>query len=152
MLNIKFRGKFDGEWDYATPEDDHWEQFWALIDKDTVGQFIGLEDRNKKEIYDGDIIASKSKEVFHFIDRKNCKPESGIWIDKQDGINITPSFTEKVIYGRKCKIVEWQDFFTGFYPFADSPENCRHCGGGDMPNDFEIVGNIHDNPELLTTK
>jgi hypothetical protein len=38
MKEIKFRGKFNGVWMYVTPESNSWEQFWALVDKETLGQ------------------------------------------------------------------------------------------------------------------
>lgn len=67
MRPIKFRGKVDGQWWYASPEDDSWEQFWALVDRKTVGQFTGLKDNERtkeypegKEIYEGDIISYKN--------------------------------------------------------------------------------------------
>ena len=48
--------------------------------------------------------------------------------------------------------VEWKDTSCGFEPFSDSEENCGHCGGGVIPGDCVVVGNIHDNPELLEVK
>lgn len=47
------------------------------------------------------------------------------------------------------EVVSWQDDTSGFYPFADSPENCGHCGGGTSPMSVDVIGNIHENPELL---
>lgn len=65
MRQIKFRGKNNGLWWYAEykPDGDmgEWEQFWALVDGTTVGQFTGLYDRSGKEIYDGDILGAPGK-------------------------------------------------------------------------------------------
>ncbi len=47
MREIKFRGKINGHWHYATPDRDvdEWEWFWALVDLETVGQYIGRKDK-----------------------------------------------------------------------------------------------------------
>jgi hypothetical protein len=44
--------------------------------------------------------------------------------------------------------VKWQET-SGFFPFADSPENCGHCGGANSPKRVEVIGNIYENPELI---
>lgn len=56
MRTIKFRGKFEGNWWYSTPDNNNWEQFWELVGKDTVGQYIGRNDRKNVEIYEDDIV------------------------------------------------------------------------------------------------
>lgn len=79
------------------------------VDANTVGQLTGLQDKNKKEIYEGDILKIKclgweyARVVFHY----------GVF---------------------------------GFYVI----ENSRLCAH--VPQyweDGEIIGNIHDNPELI---
>lgn len=54
-------------------------------------------------------------------------------------------------YTSYTHVVEWVDESCGFEPFSDSRENCGHCGGGVNPDieDCYVIGNAHDNPELL---
>ena len=70
--NIKFRGKskMTGEWLYGDLEYNRKKDIAIIhsyddeggyigqqeVDKETVGQFIGMTDKNENEIYDGDII------------------------------------------------------------------------------------------------
>ncbi len=71
-------------------------------------QFIGIKDKNDKEIYEGDIISSKNfKDIM---------------------------------------IVE-NDTFCGFKPFNDIMDYCY--SGGLEKELIEVIGNIHQNPELL---
>lgn len=67
MNIIKFRGKCNNKWVYGYPykEDELWmiqeykenREFRYHIDNpDTIGQFSGLCDVNRREIYDGDIV------------------------------------------------------------------------------------------------
>lgn len=158
MREIKFRAYIknngNGEcmeyYDLLKDKMDKFALLHCAIDLNMpIMQYTGLKDKQNKEIYEGDIIAFNSKSVFHFLERRSCGPSGGIWYDKKEGINTNIEGDEKVIYGRKCEIVKWQEDETGFYPFADSPENCGHCGGGYSATEFEVIGNIYENKDLL---
>lgn len=113
---IKFRGKSlqTGEWFYGNL----WNfdingrthigtihKACLCIDPETVGQFTGLLDRNGKEIYEADIVASKYS-----------NPGEVVFSDGQFCVN----------YNGYCALI---------------------------PSDaYEIIGNIHDHPELLNSK
>ena len=59
MRKIKFRGIIDNQMWYACPLDGWWDQFWALVEDDTIGQYVGLLDKNGEEIFEGDIVQYK---------------------------------------------------------------------------------------------
>lgn len=92
------------------------------VDYKTIGQYTGLTDKNGKKIFEGDII------IFN---RKRNLPNT----------NQTP---EVIIYNqRDCAFQR--------YPYFQS---VTKGGAGkliqpDMMSECEVIGNIHDNPELL---
>lgn len=129
MRTIKFKGKVkgsdknpDGLWVYGFiyQENDKWFILYDFaggfghgrmqkneVIPETIGQFIGLTDKNGKEIFDGDI------------------------------------FTDSL--GNKA-IVEWDERNARYLGF--SIENRAIMYIGREPK-VTVIGNIHDNPELL---
>ena len=116
------------------------------LDQDVVMlQYAGLKDKNKKEIYEGDLVAFEETVMS---DVGEDKPN---YIDKRIVSNFKYASGQvgERRYGREIKLVEWKNDSCGFEPFSDSQENCGQCGGGDNSEKCEVIGNIYENPELL---
>lgn len=92
---------------------------------ETVGQFTGLADKNGKKIFEGDIVK------YNLWDDKfdYCEVKFGYFYAAMDSYNGGPAlgFYLADINGKADDI----GFFENLYKFV------------------EVIGNIHDNPELL---
>ena len=89
------------------------------VQPETVGQFTGLTDKNGKKIFEGDIVDASNE-----------------WWNACGPAGHSSPFIK----------VEWDENFCGFTPFANY--DCD-CGVYINAGNCEIIGNIHDNPELL---
>lgn len=140
MRTIKFRGKsLSGEWLYGylykhgiTPPSDFlcvgqavlpWKDTVGVyvVDPETIGQFTGLTDKNGKEIYEGDIVSHPWKD-----------PIFGDLVETGQFVHSTICFNNGafvVNYRLQGEYIYLQDFVR------------LKC--------LEVVGNIHDNPELI---
>lgn len=147
MREIKFRGKrvSDGEWVYGLPscsfdgeisEIEYWNEEVSLPDFDevipkTIGQYTGLKDKNGKEIYEGDIVEFEDigedgyeyKEAYDFINRAVV-----VWGKGRFVLDCFGDDNSGVIDDMNNHP---EDFYNMFEHYA------------------EVIGNIHDNPELL---
>lgn len=121
MREILFRGKCIGtkEWVYgyffAKPILEKYfielgNEMWQ-VDPITVGQYTGLQDKNGKKIFEGDILLFKFEPI-----------------------------------GEQKAIVEYN---TKAHAFLMTPLNDFQFA---MMYEGKVIGNIHDNPELLEVK
>ena len=85
----------------------------------TVGQFTGLLDKNGKEIYEGDIITVNGQ-----------YPRVVLWDKMCWALMPTEYYHDKMFWVMNLQHPgpDWWDLFS---------------------NEFEVIGNIYDNPELL---
>ena len=136
MREILFRGKRldNGEWVYgdcratenciAVPCDiRHFGIGYDVypVVPDTIGQYTGLKDRNGKRIFEGDILMLS--------DRKSHSEDVVV---------------EHGLYGWTFYNPKTATFYSdGSHTYA-AVENCRFMFGTGI-----LIGNIHDNPDLL---
>lgn len=88
----------------------------------TIGQYTGLTDKNGKKIFEGDIVKGR-----HWTSLNNKNPEEyHLWL------------------------VDWNEK-SGLIVFVNSPTSRARLSIHDFADleEIEVIGNIHDNPELL---
>lgn len=131
MREILFRGKRkdNGEWAYGNyaVTDNNGKQHFIFqnkafefeVDPETVGQYTGITDDNGKKIFEGDIL--------------------GVTNDDPDYDYITKVYLD---CDTLCVDVQGQDYDYTSIGFAIEIWD-------DECDQVEIIGNIHDNPELL---
>lgn len=165
MREILFRGKSQGDWCtgsliYSPKEklyyiaEHNGEEFSFPVEEDTVGQFTGLYDCNDKPIFEGDIV--------------KCRHHWQLRVYPKIGIDEEEYFFAQKIRGAYGKGVDRGNIFIPcerYYYFRNyaveyfekNGEFRIRNGGQFHPltrswifnRSMEIIGNIHDNPELL---
>lgn len=136
MREILFRGKTDkGEWVYgypyerynnchlrkviAYPPNEFGQGKYIEVVWETLSQYTGLTDKNGTKIFEGDILKTPA------------------WYT----VNDLPCV---VIFGEEHTVSNVQGF--GLYHHINESYELV-CS--DEWDEFEVIGNIHDNPELL---
>ena len=152
---ILFRGKRgDGKWLYGLYSDDYVydtdfpcivplrsepdDGDWA-IDRSTVGQYTGLTDKNGKKIFEGDIVRYNTYDDF------DCHSVVCFGKYNQDGSG--GEYHPTVCFGWFVEV----DNFTvpDFLEPTNFEDYLKTQNLLEVALNCEIIGNIHDNPELL---
>lgn len=102
-------------------------KLYFIEDKDTIGQFTGLQDKNGREIYEGDIVR-KTETTYRMTDLgvvRYCNEEAKFVLHVTD------------------KYGEYNFSFVKDFQSQDghATVSCH--------NEYEVIGNIYDNPDLL---
>ena len=154
MREILFRGKRidNGEWVYGNLVRGCVNDFAYIVEfgnkelcrnyveviPSTIGQYTGLTDKNGKKIFEGDII--RYADLYDY----NCYLESIDNPEVYDNIDLGNIWTiDEVVYG----------IIVGYPAFDLNEHDFETNGLSELSESgqffYEVIGNIHDNPELL---
>lgn len=97
--------------------------YWVPVEKETIGQYTGLKDKNGKKVYEGDI--ARSGDYTYVVKIGEFAPT---WLNEVCG---------KIGMKKQHKI---------YGVYAENKDECCIMESG---HGFEIIGNIYENPELL---
>lgn len=167
MREIKFRGKQvdNGEWVYGVPVVTSISGVYMVstkakskggkggivvrdvvvqheVDPETVGQFTGLKDKNGTEIYEGDAVCYHA---FALYDYRGIV-RFGEYEQDGSGGEYAQSKCIGFFIERTAWIPqEWQDLEDEAFCLPEYEKTISLL----EVEEIEIIGNIHDNPELL---
>lgn len=101
---------------------------WIKVDPDTICQYTGLQDKNGRKIWENDILRGCQ---YPYLSDGNC------------------NYYAEVIWFENCHAF-------GIYTFKNPKSNVRGISEGNtelmedwISEDWEVIGNIFDNAELL---
>lgn len=116
--------------------------FGQTVDPSTVGQYTGLTDKNGKRIFEGDICKENSgaKSTLVYLGRPELANHVGV---VKFGIHRVPS-DDPYVWGEAYGFFLYGGVSTPAISMY-RPEEDNYGNGLEL----DVIGNIHDNPELM---
>ena len=105
---------------YETVDLNNFRRIKIGVVPETVGQYTGLTDKNGKKIFEGDIVRQYNE-----------------GLDNEYLYDLSADIGRVFWYQEGTRFLRTSKLFPD-----DCPKICAHC-------EYEIIGNVHDNPELL---
>lgn len=133
---------------YIVRLDDHMGAVLFAVDPKSVGQCLGKKDKKEKIIFEGDILQKHKKEFFDTFDNGDMrnleirKETKKVISETKDGPFIV------IVYAEKFDTATMDEF-----PRFWLKNECFGYEGEELEDfeDWEVIGNAYDNPELLET-
>ncbi len=125
MRSIKFKAFINGEWKFWGPSSPS-AYFWEHISKHEIEcwQYTGIKDKSDIEIYEGDVIQFTNKlEWYRF-----------------------PLITGAEVY----QILNDHEKYPYERRVVSMPECYEWLLSGEVQQYWEVIGNTHENPELIS--
>lgn len=150
MRDIEFRGKnqCDNKWHYGylvyVPADIAYKitegkEISYFVQSATIGQYTGFKDKNRTKIFENDFVKFNNQ-VFRVVNEKGAFVLASIEI-------INYNKLEKDVENKtnNSYLGCYNDNFISLFEIAWNFDDCVD----ECFDNIEVIGNIHDNPELL---
>lgn len=121
------------------------DDIFEMVDPKTVGQFTGLLDRNGKRIWEGDVIVQRQSDRPYSEKRKYC--DVIMLVSWNSGVNVCDNDFNNEALAKDPSCFNMQPCFWGKVIYNEKGYGC--CTWSEFSR-CEVIGNIHDNPEILT--